>query len=373
MNAIWGARDRFRPAPTVRRMRLGGRSLLFCERRQQLFELNPTADLIWSALLEDSAPRAARLLFAELGDDHAEAQGHVWSQLDQWLREGLWEPAGPHGPAADMSLRLAVEGARVEIRCAEAETLGRLQTVFGQFPPFNGAPMVRLAITPWAEGFHLFENDRYLGAFAGQEVVPQVKALLTERVTRKRFDGFFAHGALVARGPVLAMLSGPPGAGKSTLAQALQAAGWSLLADDLIRVDAAARFRGVPFAPAVKEGAWPLLQAFRPELAQWPTELRSDGQKVRYAPISRPRQSPRTPDLFIALARQDGASARALPSDPVEALSALLGEAFSARGRISADLMARLTERLQQACCRRLVYGALDGAIDTVEALAREL
>ena len=46
MNAIRPTQGRFRPAPTARRMGLDGRSLLFCERRQQLFELNPAADLI---------------------------------------------------------------------------------------------------------------------------------------------------------------------------------------------------------------------------------------------------------------------------------------------------------------------------------------
>jgi hypothetical protein len=375
MNAVWRGPDRFRPAPTVRRIHLGGRGLLFCERRQQLFELNPTADLIWSALLEEAPPRAARRLLGELGDDPGQAEGHVWTQLSQWLGEGLWEPADAErrGPAGEAALRMAVDGARVEMLCGDAGMLGRLGAVFGQFPGFRGAPGVRLRITPWAAGFHLFDNDRYVGAFAAEAVVPQVKALLTERVTRRRFDGFFAHGALLAKGPVLAMLSGPPGAGKSTLALALQAAGWSAWTDDLIRVDAAARFRGVPFAPAIKEGAWPLLQALRPELAQWPIELRSDGQKVRYAPIAWPAQRPGAPNLFIALARKSGAPAHAEPIDPVDALSALLGESFSARGRISADLMARLAARFRKVTCRRLVYDALDAAVDAVEALGREL
>lgn len=376
MNAVWGAPDRFRPAPTVRRMRLGGRCLLFCERRQQLFELNPTADLIWSALLEESPPRAARRFLAELGGDAEQAHGLVRGQLDRWLGEGLWEPASSQRPepAAEANLRLAVEGLRVEIQCPAPSTFARLNTVFGQFPAFAGAPTLRLRITPWAGGFHLFENDRYVGAVAEKSVVPQVKALLTDRVARRRFDGFYAHGALVARGPVLAMLSGAPGAGKSTLAMALQAAGWSLLADDLIRVDGAARFRGVPFAPAIKQGAWPLLQARLPALMQQPVELRSDGQTVRYAPLPPPPAvRPRAPDLFIALSRQDGAPARALPIDPVEALSQLLGEAFSARGRISGGLMARLSERFGGAACRRLVYGALDEAVDTMEALGRAL
>jgi hypothetical protein len=376
MNAVWKAQDRFRPAPTVRRVLLGGRSLVFCERRQQLFELNRTADLIWRALLEESPPRAARRLCAELGFDPDQALALAQGQLEQWLDEGLWRPAGPQklAPSAETELRLAVDGLKVQILCADRETRERLHAVFGQFPAFAGAPTLRLGITAGADGMHLFEGDRHLGALTRQTLIPQVKALLTERVTGQSFAGFFAHGALLAKGRTLAMLSGAPGAGKSTLALALQAAGWSLLADDLIRVDGAARFHGIPFAPATKAGAWPLLAALRPELMREPVELRSDGQTVRYAPLAPPPAlKPRTPDLFIALARQPGAAAQAQPMDPVEALSALLGEAFSARGRLSADLMVRLARRLGQAHCRRLIYSALPEAVDTIEALARAL
>jgi hypothetical protein len=262
----------------------------------------------------------------------------------------------------------------VELLCGDTAMQIRLREVFGQFPAFPGAPTVRIAITSWTGGFHLFDGDHYGGALASDEVIPRIKAILTERVVGRRFDGFFAHGALVARGPILAMLAGPPGAGKSTLAMALQAAGWSLRADDLIRVDRSARFRGAPFAPAIKEGGWALLQARRPELADWPVELRSDGQRVRYAPVAQAAQRAKPLSVFIALSRQDGAVvAHAAPIDAVEALSLLLGEAFSARGRISAELMARLVERFRQTPCCRLVYGPLDQGVEAVEALSREL
>ena len=373
MNAVRLAQDRYKPAPSVRRMDLGGRNLLFCERRQQLFELNPAADMIWGALLEESPPRAARRLVAQFGGDPEEARGHVERQLAQWLREGYWEPAEARRPAAEGALRLTVEGARVEVLCSDPVVIGRLHEVFGQFPAFAGAPSTSIRITPWAQGFHLYDGERYIGASAADEVVPRIKAMLTERVVGRRFDGFFAHGALVAKGPVLAMLSGPPGAGKSTLALAMQAAGWALRADDLIRVDRNARFRGVPFAPAIKEGAWPLLQALWPDLANWPTELRTDGQRVRYAPAVPGPGRPGTPDLFIALSREDGAAARAEPLDPVDALALLLGEAFSARARISSHLMAGLVERFRRTACRRLVYGALEDGVLAVETLRREL
>jgi hypothetical protein len=115
------------------------------------------------------------------------------------------------------------------------------------------------------------------------------------------------------------------------------------------------------------------LQARWPELALWPTELRTDGQRVRYAPAVPVPGRPGAPDLFIVLSREDGAAARAEPLDPVEALSLLLGEAFSARARISAGLMAGLVERFGRMTCRRLVYSALDDGVLAVEMLGREL
>jgi hypothetical protein len=354
-------------------MSVEGRSLVFCERRQQLYELNSTADVIWGALLEESPPRAARLLAAQFGGDPDEARGHVERQLAQWLREGCWEPAEPAERAAEAALRLTVEGVRVEILCGDQAMQRRLGEVFGQFPAFTGLPAISIRITPWAEGFHLFEGDCYAGASKADEVVPRIKAMLTERVTRRRFPGFYAHGALLEKGPVLAMLAGPPGAGKSTLALALHAAGWSLCADDLIRVDGSARFRGVAFAPALKEGAWALLRPSWPELTDWPVEFRSDGQKVRYAPATAAARRPKTPDLFVDLSRKEGEAAQVLLLDPVEALSLLLGEAFSARGRISADLMARLMERFRHMACRRLVYGSLEEGVRALETLRREL
>jgi hypothetical protein len=80
-------------------MRVGERGLLFCERRQQLFELNAAADIIWDALLEEAPLQAALRLCGQLGGDADEARGHVWGQLGQWLREGFWEPSERTPPA----------------------------------------------------------------------------------------------------------------------------------------------------------------------------------------------------------------------------------------------------------------------------------
>jgi hypothetical protein len=119
MNAIWQARDRFKPAPTARRMCLGGRRLLFCERRQQLFELNAAADMIWGALLEESPLRAARRLAAQFGGDLDQARGHIERQLAQWLRRAA-KAVGRERPAAGCRGRAGGDPVRRPGRAGQA-------------------------------------------------------------------------------------------------------------------------------------------------------------------------------------------------------------------------------------------------------------
>jgi hypothetical protein len=376
VNIAWTGYSRYRPAPTVRRMRLGYRSVFFCERAQRLFELNRTADIIWSALLEGATPQVAKRALVRLGAQPDEAEAFVDRQLNLWLRDGYWTPAEAMRPGlggGTHALRLAVETLEVEILCAHAEAAARLKTVFGHFPSFSGTPAVQVAIVAWTGGFHIFTGETYCGSVAPQELAPRIRALLTELLIHLPGDGFYAHGALLSRGGRTVLLFGQSGAGKSTLGAALTARGYTSLADDIIRVDGLGLFGGIPFAPVLKEDAWPLLAPYFPGLENWPVEQRMDRQRIRYAPVASPSQKPKAPDLVLVLARQDGCLAFADILDPVEALSAVLSDAFAAQGRLKAGLMARLAERLREADCRRLFYSDLDDAYLEIERLRQEL
>lgn len=363
---------RYRPSPDVRRMRLGQRSVFFSERDQRLFELNPTADIIWGAL-EGSTPRAAHKALLAAGAEETQAQAYVADLLHAWLDAGHWMPCRRPLSSAPASTRMAFDGARIEISCSNARVLRSLASVLGPFQGFSGAAGARIHVETWAAGGDIFLNGALHTRAAENEIAPVVKALVTEVLVNTPSAGFFAHGALLARGGRTVMLSGTPGAGKSTLALALAQDGFACSADDVVKVDGTARFRGVPFAPALKTGAWPLLSSRLDDLETWPVHRRPDGQDVRYAPGIVGRAPGRPLDLFLRLARRPGSTAKAPALDPLEALFILLSEAYAANRRLSADLMQRLAQRFPDVDCRWLIYGELDEAVSTIGKLVDDL
>lgn len=362
---------RFRPSSTVRRFRLGERTLVFSERAQQLVELNATADAIWTELLIQKTPQMAKAAMAKLGLEPSAAADFVDGQLGRWLTLGYWEPwdtpAGEGG--APTLLPLLIGDVAVDIACPAGWAADRIAHVFGQFRRAAPGGGLRMTIVGWDGGFHIFKDTDYVGNACADGLVPRLKALLTEMLIQAPCDGFHAHGALVARGGRHVFLAGQPGAGKTTLAMALCGGGYDYLADDIVQVGAAGLFQGVAFAPAVKEGAWPLLRAWFPDIDTWPIETRMDGCKVRYPPTSAKGAAPAAPDLFLILSRETGSIARSEVLDPVEALSALLSEGYSVRSGISAEQLTALADRFQTLACRRLFYSDLDGAIQEIERL----
>ena len=373
MNGLWPDQSRYLPASNVRLLRLGGRSLLFSERAQKLFELNEAADAVWDVLLAQSTPSGAQAALVEMGVDEDVAAEFVESQLGAWLRDAYWTPAD--SPPADASpdeprrLNFGVEQLDVEISCPDERLCERLEEVFAQFPHRISTAPLKLSVIPWANGFHIYAGDEFWGSVAEDEVAPRIKAILTEALIGRPCDGFYIHGAMLTRAGRALVLSGSPGAGKSTLTLALAARGYGFLGDDIIRVNGSGLFKGIPFAPALKPGSWPLLGPYYAELEAWPIERRGDGKKVRYAPIPAAAPTSREPGYFIALARQEGRPAEMVELNPVEALSIMLGEAYAAEGRLAAEHLARLAERIRFMGCRRLYYSDLEGAVREIGRL----
>lgn len=361
---------------SARHLQLGGRSALFCARRQQIFELNDAADAIWRAIALEGSPRAAaRALSDAAGAEQARVFGYVRQAAREWISGGQLAPVEvieliDGRPTAQFDLSL--DELHLRARLFGDIDVEAFRAAFGQFaaaaPQLSGSTLSAAA----AGGLvFLFEDGGMIGAYDRRRWIPEVKAWLTDRYAKGVEGAFLTHGALLSRRSGGLLLCGEPGAGKTTLTIALSRAGWDYQADDIVRIDPHGRAMGAPFAPAVKRGAWDLLRPRVPELAALPAHLRADGQEARYLPVAPTTgRAPLPLAGVLILARRAGSAAAIEPVEPLEALTTILGGAYSAKGAIDPQTLEALAAAVDAARCGRLVYEALDPAIAAVDRFA---
>lgn len=362
---------RMTAAADVRCFMIGDRSVLFSERLQQLFELNDSAAAIWRALAAGEGADAVADGLARFGLAREEAQAFVSDATSGWIEAGLLVPQGLIAPSREVPdagwpLRIGAFDCRLDIRVAPSDPVaGAIRSVFAQFMSSQPVASPVIAIIAQDSGYFLLADEAVVGMFPAARIVAELKALLTDRLAATTDDNsFLIHAALLARDDEGILLSGPSGAGKTTLSVALAAEGWSYAADDIVRVSPALGFEGVRFSPAIKSGAWPLLCSHVPQLPHLPIHLRRDGQTVRYLPIdgSPPPKIGRLAWGFL-LSRHEGAAAALEPVERLVFLSEILNGAFSARGQLRGDALEALVDRLSAISCRRLIYSDLAGAV----------
>lgn len=371
--------SRLAPAVATRRLRMGDRSALFCERRQQLFELNPTADIIWRGLVAGQSPAEVAADLERMGASPAEALQFVATAAWEWLQTGRLAPASVMAQAAaetsvTYGLRIDALELSLGLHASAGDRLpDAVEDTFRQF--VGPRPVVGPKIAVVADGgvyFVLLDGQPH-GAFGPTRIVPELKAIVTDHLTRCVGDGsFLLHAALLASEGRGLLISGAPGAGKTTLTLALASRGLGYASDDIVKVSATGRFEGVPFSPASKAGAWPLLSAYLPNVDDLPTHLRNDGQEVRYVPVG-DFASGAVDQLgwTLLLDRRAGAAATLERLDPLAVLTELLAAALSADRALSGATLEAFADQLSRADCRRLVYSDLAEAITAIEAMVR--
>jgi len=369
---------RLLPVPTVRHLTLGDRAALFCERAQQLFELNPTADLIWRSLSAGRTPAEAAEDLRRYGAPADQAFAFVTASAAEWIAAGRLIPAAivERLEASGKTFDLNIAGLSCALQLnlePEDPLLHQVATAFGQFAAESEAAAPRLQVVSQGGAYLLLADGAPLGLFPPERILPEIKAVLTDRLAKSVTGGdFLIHAAHLAQGGRGLLITGAPGAGKTTLTLALAARGLAYGSDDVVRVSSAGRLDGVPFSPASKSGAWDLAAPYLPGLKDLPVHVRGDGQRVRYAPTA-PFAVADADRLgwVILLARRPAAAAVLEPVEPLAALTDLLGSAFAGDGRLQGAALQAFAAQIAAADCRRLVYSDLADGIAAIEGLVR--
>lgn len=184
------------------------------------------------------------------------------------------------------------------------------------------------------------------------------------------------HASAVELDGICLALAGNSGSGKTTLTAKLVSKGAHYIADDLVPLfgGGGCQIGDFTVSLAVKEGSWPVVSAFFPELAALPA-LTTRRLRVRYLDPAAQQEAPPSRrvklDMILFPQFQSGADLQSQRLSPEETFAALI-ESGTAPEAAPPSLRS-LTELANRVPAWRLRYGDLDDAIEQIAVLRQEL
>jgi len=348
------------------------------------------------------------LLREQFGLASADAQVHIDALCQQWRDNGLLTVDGKSGgyfasaeplpgipepdeiPVSPDAWRLMVADRLIALRVehlghrAQLEPLlapCRLSTLALDETASPTAPTAapiaapiaaidRVALEGDLDAWSLTANGKKLHTGGGVDAALVLTLnTLIELGCRTRERLFAAHAAglqasdgrgllLVARG----------GSGKTTLATALNATGFSLLSDDVVPVTLEGDLLGLGLPLTLKSGAWPVLDRYRSDLAVAPIRQRL-GRQVRFLPVQGcPAQGPVLSSLclFPRYAPDQPISQTRL--SPEQVLQGLIEADIGFRG-IDQGWVDGLAQWIERLPAYQITYPDLETALAQVHTL----
>lgn len=398
---------RLRPAEGVSLHLIDEEGLLFDARAEAIYSLSTSAAWLWCSLEEGATTSELQRAYAvSFGRSAADAEREVLTTLRTWQELGLLDGFGrevtatsqddpaaagceatgpdlppPAAPAIERHYRLLDTAFRLGLPGPEEAALVEpVLAVFAlQAGPSGGGEEVVLQLVRDDDGYRLVRGGVTLDECAElDEIAPVIKAELLVTAINRYHYSFYLHAAMLRAGDACLLLPAAPGSGKTTLSTALARAGFAYHSDEVTLLDEERlAARGVPLCPAVKEGAWPVLEPLYPGLPDLPEHYRADDKIVRYLPppvrAGDPALDSHWPVRWMVFPRyQAGAGTALRPLSRIEALRRMLDECLAMRLRLDTEVVARLARWIEGVECRELDVGLLDDAVQALRGLCLE-
>jgi len=251
---------------------------------------------------------------------------------------------------------------------AQEETLHDFQVRVDCSPPGLGRAIGR------ARAF--IDGRRAFDPFKRRHALPMFEWGVNWCVFVRPSRHLLLHSAVVERSGFGMLLSGRPGAGKSTLTAGLLFRGWRLLSDEVAVVPAGTRdLLPLPRPVGLKGASIDIVRGLSPDAAVGPAV--EGTRKGTVAHLRPPTDSVRrmhetaTPRWIVFPNFQAGVTAELRQVSRAEALQRLGHEAFnySVLGSVGFETLASVVENCH---CLSLRFGSLDDAIAAVEEITNE-
>ena len=354
-----------RPVAGVSFSLLDGRPVLFSESAQKIYELNQLGAHIWCCLSDHKQAEAICEDLTKFGLDRFVARDHVHQALEDWFKLGLLQVDWGLSKANSFSVR--VGRLAVTIRTSSERLTQLLIPLFGQTRGITDKIADTFEVVEIDSQVHIFHNRTRVAQCAINELVPALKAQITELIMLKASPDVAFHAACLLSGGKGLLLSGRPGAGKTTLAVHLMEAGFEYAADDIVLIAHDGRATGVPFAPALKSGAWPMIEKLCPDLGKSTVHSRPDGRRVRYLNIPRGIRNGSVPVGWIVfIKRASNVTVKLAPLGQLETISRLIDGSYSPDGKLTNQGFLAIKRTLADAKSFELQYSDAALARDAI-------
>jgi hypothetical protein len=364
------ARDllNLRPVSEASFSLLDGRPVLFSVSAQKIYELNQIAAYIWCCLLDHKPPAAICEDLTKFGFEGATATDYLRNALRNWFNLGLLEP--DWGLVESHCFRASVGKLTVNVQTSSERLTKLLRPLFSQESKVVGKSEDTFEVVEIDGSVGIFHNKTSVVRCTLNELMPTLKFHITEQILLRSFPDVAFHAACLLSGEKAVLVSGRPGAGKTTLALHLMEAGFAYAADDIVLIEPDGRARGVLFAPALKPGAWAMIEKLRPDLGESAVHNRPDGKRVRYLNVPRnARNGSATVGWIIFIKRAPNISAKFTPLGQLETISRLIQASYSPSGKLTAQTFHAMKRSLAGAVSLELRYSNADQARDAIVGL----
>ena len=367
---------RFAPAADISFRTIAGHNVLFNEADQKLLEVNDTAAYIWCAIADGLGYETILHELVSHGLASGTAKGYLDAAFEQWTSLGFVKPVsepvfGTLVDKAGFHQDIQVAGTSIRIRYATS-LAPTVAPIFEHLEIRDVTPDTVLDVVERNGQIDLFRNGDWLFCCSHEEIATTLKGHLMDEVLEGAAYELALHAATLVRSERALLVCGHPGAGKTTLTLALVEAGFGFAGDDLALLNSQGLVTGVPFAPAVKAGAWNLVAAFRPDIRDMKIFRRPDRRRVRYpAPRSLVSAAAYPVDWLVLLDRHPDAEAALTPVDPVSAIRWMLKESYAQSRKLSTAGFKAVSDAIERASYYRLTYSRLEDAVELLDRICR--